>query len=47
MLIKKFENNLKTQFSSDRVKSIMKICEHQEALEDTDVIDFMELLIKE
>ena len=47
VLIKKFENNLKTQFSTDRVENIMKICEHQEALEGTDVIDFMELLIKE
>ncbi len=47
VLIKKFENNLKTQFSTDRVENIMKICEHQETLEGTDVIDFMELLIKE
>ena len=47
MLIKKFEENLKTQFSSERVEKIMKICEDQTVLEGLNVTDFMEFLIKE
>ena len=43
----KFEENLKTQFSTDRVEKIMKICEDQNNLESLKVTDFMELLIKE
>ena len=46
-LIKKFEENLKTQFSSERVEKIMKICEDQNDLESLNVTDFMEILIKE
>ena len=47
VLIKKFEENLKTQFSSERVEQIMKICEDQNDLESLNVTDFMEILIKE
>ena len=47
VLIKKFEENLKTQFSTERVEKIMKICEDQIDLESLGVIDFMEILIKE
>ena len=47
VLIKKFEENLKTQFSSERVEKIMKICEDQTVLEGLNVTDFMEFLIKE
>ena len=47
VLIKKFEENLKTQFSSERVEKIMKICEDQNDLESLNVTDFMEILIKE
>ena len=46
-LIKKFEENLKTQFSAERVEKIMKICEDQNDLESLNVTDFMEILIKE
>jgi 2-methylcitrate dehydratase len=47
VLIKKFEENLKTQFSTERVEKIMKICEDQNDLESLNVTDFMEILIKE
>ena len=47
MLIIKFEENLKTQFSTERVEKIMKICEDQNDLESLNVTDFMEILIKE
>ena len=47
VLIKKFEENLKTQFSTERVEKIMKICEDQDGLENLNVTDFMEILIKE
>ena len=47
VLINKFEENLKTQFSSGRVNKILDICNDQLELENTSVTDFMELLIKE
>ena len=47
VLINKFEENLKTQFSSSRVNKILDICNDQLELENTSVTDFMELLIKE
>ena len=37
----------KTQFSTERVEKIMKICEDQNDLESLNVTDFMEILIKE
>ena len=47
VLINKFEENLKTQFSSSRVNKILDICNDQLVLENTSVTDFIELLIKE
>ena len=47
VLINKFEENLKTQFSSSRANKILDICKDQLELENTSVTDFMELLIKE
>ena len=47
VLINKFEDNLKTQFSSSRANKILDICKDQLELENTSVTDFMELLIKE
>ena len=47
VLINKFEENLKTQFSSSRANKILDICNDQLELENTSVTDFMELLIKE
>jgi 2-methylcitrate dehydratase len=47
LLIKKFERNLKTQFSETRTKSILDLCSDQAALEATNVTDFMELMVSE
>jgi 2-methylcitrate dehydratase len=47
LLVKKFERNLRTQFSEDRSKAILELCENQEILESTSVTDFMELMIAE
>ena len=47
LLIKKFERNLKTQFSEARVKSILTLCEDQSRLESTAVTDFMKLFVAE
>ena len=47
LLVKKFEKNLKTQFSEDRSKLILELCGDQTQLESTSVTDFMELFIAE
>ena len=47
LLVEKFEKNLKTQFSDSRVESIMSLCSDQEALEQTPVTDFMNLMVAE
>ena len=47
LLVEKFERNLKTQFSEDRVESILSLCSNQQALEQTPVTDFMNLMIAE
>ena len=47
LLVEKFEKNLKTQFSESRVESIMSLCSDQEALEQTPVTDFMNLMVAE
>ena len=47
LLVEKFEKNLKTQFSESRVESIMSLCSDQEALEQTSVTDFMNLMVAE
>jgi 2-methylcitrate dehydratase len=47
LLVEKFERNLRTQFSEDRSKAILELCENQEVLESTSVTDFMELMIAE
>jgi 2-methylcitrate dehydratase len=47
LLVEKFERNLKTQFSESRVESILNLCANQEALEQTSVTDFMNLMVAE
>jgi 2-methylcitrate dehydratase len=47
LLVEKFERNLRTQFSENRSKAILELCENQEVLESTSVTDFMELMIAE
>ena len=47
LLVKKFERNLKTQFSEDRSRLILNLCGDQVQLESTSVTDFMELFIAE
>ena len=47
LLVEKFERNLRTQFSEDRSKAILELCENQKVLESTSVTDFMELMIAE
>jgi 2-methylcitrate dehydratase len=47
LLVEKFERNLKTQFSESRVESILSLCANQEALEQTPVTDFMNLMVAE
>ncbi len=47
LLVKKFEKNLKTQFSEDRSRLILELCGDQTQLESTSVTDFMELFIAE
>jgi len=47
LLVEKFERNLKTQFSDSRVDSILNLCADQEALEQTSVTDFMDLMVAE
>ena len=44
MLIKKFKNNLQTQFSESRSNTILELCLDEDKLESTSVIDFMELM---
>ena len=47
LLVKKFERNLKTQFSDKRTESILNLCLDQKELESTDVTDFMDLMVAE
>ena len=47
LLIEKFKTNLSTQFSENRTKEIMSLCEDQSTLENSSVIDFMNLMIAE
>ena len=47
LLIEKFRNNLSTQFSDSRSKEILSLCDDQSTLENTSVIDFMNLMIAE
>ena len=47
LLIEKFKTNLSTQFSENRTKEIMYLCEDQSTLENSSVIDFMNLMIAE
>jgi len=47
LLVKKFERNLKTQFSEERSRLILDLCGDQVQLESTSVTDFMELFIAE
>ena len=47
LLIEKFKSNLSTQFSENRTKEILSMCEAQSALENTSVIEFMDLMIAE
>tara|TARA_B110000014_G_scaffold264482_1_gene266711 strand:- start:14346 stop:15794 length:1449 start_codon:yes stop_codon:yes gene_type:complete len=47
LLMKKFERNLMTQFSDERIKSILNLCDSQEKLELTSVTDFMDLMVAE
>jgi len=47
LLIEKFESNLSTQFSENRTKEILSLCEDQSTLENSSVIDFMNLMIAE
>ena len=46
-LIEKFKANLSTQFSENRTKEILSLCEGQATLENSSVIDFMNLMIAE
>ena len=47
LLIEKFKSNLSTQFSKNRTKEILSLCEDQSTLENSSVIDFMNLMIAE
>ena len=47
LLIEKFKANLSTQFSENRTKEILFLCEDQSTLENSSVIDFMNLMIAE
>ena len=47
LLIEKFKTNLNTQFSENRTKEILSLCEDQSTLENSSVIDFMNLMIAE
>ena len=47
LLVKKFERNLKTQFSDKRTELILNLCLDQKELESTDVTDFMDLMVAE
>jgi len=47
LLVKKFERNLKTQFSDKRTESILNLCLDQKELESTNVTDFMDLMVAE
>ena len=47
LLIEKFKANLSTQFSENRTKEILSLCEDQPTLENSSVIDFMNLMIAE
>ena len=47
LLIEKFKANLNTQFSENRTKEILYLCEDQSTLENSSVIDFMNLMIAE
>ena len=47
LLIEKFKANLGTQFSENRTKEILSMCEDQSTLENSSVIDFMNLMIAE
>jgi len=47
LLIEKFKSNLSTQFSENRTKEILSLCEDQTTLENSSVIDFMNLMIAE
>ena len=47
LLIEKFKANLGTQFSENRTKEILSMCEDQSTLENSSVIDFMDLMIAE
>ena len=47
LLIEKFKTNLSTQFSENRTKEIMSLCEDHSTLENTSVIYFMNLMIAE
>lgn len=45
LLLKKFETNLQTRFPAKRAKHIYELCQESKALESTNVIEFMEMLI--
>ena len=47
LLIEKFKANLGTQFSENRTQEILSMCEDQSTLENSSVIDFMNLMIAE
>ena len=47
LLIEKFKTNLSTQFSENRTKEILSLCEDQSTLENSSVVDFMNLMIAE
>tara|TARA_B100001179_G_scaffold21568_2_gene13349 strand:- start:2671 stop:4119 length:1449 start_codon:yes stop_codon:yes gene_type:complete len=47
ILIKKFKNNLQTQFSESRSNTILELCLDEDKLGSTSVIDFMELMAAE
>ena len=47
LLIEKFKANLSTQFSENRTNEILSLCEDQSTLENSSVIDFMNLMIAE
>ena len=47
LLIEKFKANLSTQFSENRTKEILSLCEDQSTLENSTVIDFMNLMAAE
>ena len=47
LLIEKFKNNLRTQFSQSRSQVILNLCLDESKLESTTVSDFMELMILE